>query len=1134
MVERACTPRSDPPHLPDRKQRRLILRELDRNIMVEAAAGTGKTTSMVGRMLALLRSGRCGSIRTMAAVTFTRKAAAELRSRFQVELERAVREAAGEEKERLEDALTHVEQCFIGTIHSFCARLLRERPVEAGVDLAFEEIDEEEDRRLRAEAWEAFASGLIAHDPHRFLQRLSGLGLALSDLQGAFAAFADFPDVDEWPLPGDVGPDLERARQELARYLAHIVEIAPGLPQDAGNDTLIPALKRLPRVVSHYEDLDRPDQLIEALEFFDKGVRIVQREWAKTGRFSGDDAKAELAAWNAFREGVVKPQLAAWREQRYATVVPVLLAAREQYDGLRRERGRLNFQDLLMKAAALLRDNPAVRRYFQSRFSHLLVDEFQDTDPIQAEVILLLCSGDPLQISWRSCAPRPGSLFLVGDPKQSIYRFRRADIVTYNEVKEIVLAAGGLVVNLSVNFRAAPSLVDWVNGAFEPDEETCGEKGRALLRFPERDSEESPRYVPLLPGREEGAAGELCGLYRLLIPPDFNNMQSAVDFEADLIARFIRQALDEGVTVPRTARQLAVGAGAEARPDDFMIVTRNTGNLGSYARALQRYGIPHQVTGGDALNEFEELRLFHACLRAVVHPDDPLALVAALRSELFGLSDGALYAYRKAGGSFSFNQPLPEGMPAAYVEGFEDAFRRLKDYSLWISRLPCASACEKIASDLGLPALAAARPGGDMRAGSLGKALELLRGIQAGAWSAAQVVEHLGGLVEREEKHDGVSALSGARPAVRVMNLHKVKGLEAPVVFLADPSGEYDHPVDRHIDRSGESVLGYLAIYGKGTARGRGKLLAHPAGWDSLAEREKEFERAEALRLRYVAATRAGAAIFITQRGKQNSYNPWCHFEPFLDEGCDLPDPGPRVPPATHRVPLAPQEAEEAQAQVRLRLDRVRRPGYDARPLKEYALSPGGDALWGGVTAGEEGVAEAAPHALPASPPPAGEHGVEWGEVMHLLLRAAMVEPGADLERLAAAALAEVGLQPSLAPQAAALARSVSASDIWGRAIGSDMRLVEVPLQALWNEGVPVPTILRGVIDLIFREDGGWVLVDYKTDRLDEGGAGEAARGYAPQVRLYAEAWEKCTGEAVKEAFLYFTATATLVRAGAW
>ncbi len=157
---------------PDHEQRELIVRELDRSILVEAAAGTGKTTSMVERMLALLRTGKCESIRTMAAVTFTRKAAAELRARFQVALEKAVREAGGEEKERLEEALTHVEQCFTGTIHSFCARLLRERPVEAGVDLAFEEIEEEEDKRLREEAWDAFAAGLIADDPRRLPGRV--------------------------------------------------------------------------------------------------------------------------------------------------------------------------------------------------------------------------------------------------------------------------------------------------------------------------------------------------------------------------------------------------------------------------------------------------------------------------------------------------------------------------------------------------------------------------------------------------------------------------------------------------------------------------------------------------------------------------------------------------------------------------------------------------------------------------------------------------------------------------------------------------------------------------------------------------------------------------------------------------
>jgi ATP-dependent helicase/nuclease subunit A len=1123
MAEAGRNRRADAPPLPDRGQRDLILRELDRNILVEAAAGTGKTTSMVERMLALLRSGKCASIHNIAAVTFTRKAAAELRSRFQVALERAVREAEGEEKDRLEEALTHVEQCFIGTIHSFCARLLRERPVEAGVDLSFEEIDEEADRRLREEAWDTFAAGLIADDPQHLLERLGGLGLGLSDLRDAFEEFADFPDVERWPLPeSDMEPEFEKALMELQRYLAHMVEIAPGLPQDAGNDTLIPELKRLPRIVSHYEDLGRPDQLMEVLEYFDKGTKVVQKVWKQEGRFSGEDAKEELTAWNAFRDKVAKPALTAWRENRYAAVMPVMLAARDVYDGLRREKGQLNFQDLLMKASALLRENPAVRRYFQARFTHLLVDEFQDTDPIQAEVILLLCARDPAETDWRACVPRPGSLFLVGDPKQSIYRFRRADIVTYNGTREIVETSGGLVLYLSANFRASPPLIDWVNGVFEPGEPAGGEAGRALLRFPACDAEESPRYVPLEAGREEGAAGDFRGLYRLQVPDEYTSKGPAIEYEADFIARFIRHCIDGGITLPRTGKQVGVGGKGRAEPDDFMIVTRNTGHLASYARALQRYGIPHRVTGGWALNELEELRLLYACLRAVAHPDDEVALVAALRSELFGFSDATLYSFKRAGGSFSYNAPLPGGLAEDQAAAFADAFGRLRGYSLWLSRLPFAAACERIAADLGLPALAAADRGGDVRAGSLAKALELLRGVQAEAWSAAQLVEYLGRLVERDEKHDGISVLSGAQPAVRVMNLHKVKGLEAPVVFLADPSGEFDHPVTRHVDRSGNAILGYLAIYGQGKRGRKGRLLAHPAGWESLAEREKGFEKAEALRLRYVAATRAGAATVITQRGRQNASNPWCHFEPFLTEGCDLPDPGPQSPPEPVTPPPTPLEIEKAETDMRSRLEAAWKPTYGARPLKEYALTLGGGGLPEDIAWEEAGAG------LP--PVPQGEHGVEWGEVIHLLLQAAMSDPAAGLESLAAASLTEVGLPASLAAQAVALARSVTASDIWRRALESDMRLVEVPLQALWQEDFAAPTILRGAIDLVFREEGGWVLVDYKTDRTGRGGLEKAARRYAPQVRLYAEAWEKCSGEKVKEAFLYFTSEAALVK----
>jgi ATP-dependent helicase/nuclease subunit A len=286
-------------------------------------------------------------------------------------------------------------------------------------------------------------------------------------------------------------------------------------------------------------------------------------------------------------------------------------------------------------------------------------------------------------------------------------------------------------------------------------------------------------------------------------------------------------------------------------------------------------------------------------------------------------------------------------------------------------------------------------------------------------------------------------------------------------------------------------------------------------------EIEREFRKAEALRLRYVAATRAGAATIVTQRCKQNSHNPWCHFEPFLGSGCDLPDPRPQAAPAVKRVPLDPVEVEEAAAVVASRLAAARQATYDVRGAKEYALSH--------PTVEEDlGVVSAAGGTVP----PAlreGEHGVEWGEVIHLLLQAASEDPDIDLERIASAALGEAGLDPVLAPDAAALARSVTASPIWRRAHESGALFTEVPFQVLREEEVGVPTVLRGVIDLVFKEDGGWVLVDYKTDRAAEGMPPVLARGYAAQVRLYAEAWERCTGEVVKKAFLYFVAADKLV-----
>jgi ATP-dependent helicase/nuclease subunit A len=1099
---------------PDQDQRDLILSELYRNMLVEAAAGTGKTTSMVARMIALLRTGACTSVRTMAAVTFTRKAAAGLRSRFQVRLEEAVRKAEGEDQRRLEQALAHVEQCYIGTIHSFCARLLRERPVEANVDLAFEEMEEDEDTQIREEAWAEYTARRLT-EVTGDLAELDELGLRLGDLKASFLRFADFPDVDRWPADDLPLPDLRAAVSEVRSYVAHIEALVPRLPDDWGNDALIPILRRVPRVVSHYDDLRDPVQLMELLgDHFDKSGKIVQKEWTKTESLTREDAKAESARWEDFRARVVQPTLRAWREYRYPRILRILTEAREVYDEVRHMHGRLSYQDLLMRAADLLRDKPHVRRYFRERFTHLLVDEFQDTDPIQAEVMLLLTATDPEETNWRECQPHPGALFVVGDPKQSIYRFRRADIVTYNEVKQIISREGGLVVQLSANFRSSLPIVEWVNGIFSPDQEAAS-TSTGMMRFPESASEESPSYVPLNHARDEGNVGQLSGLYMLHVPAAYSRQEMIVEYDADRIARSIRHALDAGATIPRSKAELERGAPAEVNAGDFMIIARNMARLSVYAHKLQEYGIPHQVAGGAALNQVPELKLLHLCLVAVTQPDNPVALVAALRGELFGLSDRALYGYKKAGGRFSYRSNVPDALDRGHAVLFDDAFSRLRRYWLWLAQLPPVPAFARIVANLGLMARAAARPGGDVSAGSLAKALEILRGAQADTWTTAQLVEYLGRLVAEEERHDGISAGWHDEPAVRVMNLHKVKGLEAPVVFLADPYGESDHPVSLHIDRSGDEVLGYLAIHGE--PRGfKQELLALPPDWEELAAREKRFGDAEALRLRYVAATRAGAAMIVTETEKGKRTNPWGYFASHLTSAPELPDPSSQTAPARTEIGVTPDDVEVARAEIAARVEKTLTPAYGTVAAKAYALSlPKEDS--------EEAPAVARGDSADLLPG-TGEYGLEWGAVIHLLLQRAMRDAGADLDGLARSALVQHDLDPTLAGSAVATVQAIMGSDLWQRALRSPHRLVEVPFQVLLDDGsVSVPTIVRGAIDLIFKEPDGWVLVDVKTDKLPGGKADSLVEKYSPQVRLYADAWCSCVGEKVKETVLYFT-----------
>jgi ATP-dependent helicase/nuclease subunit A len=306
-----------------------------------------------------------------------------------------------------------------------------------------------------------------------------------------------------------------------------------------------------------------------------------------------------------------------------------------------------------------------------------------------------------------------------------------------------------------------------------------------------------------------------------------------------------------------------------------------------------------------------------------------------------------------------------------------------------------------------------------------------------------------------------------------------------------------------HIDRSGDSVRGYLAIFGEAQGWQSPPLMAHPPGWEYLAAEETKFRDAENQRLLYVAATRAGAMLTITQRGKGNNWNPWQFFQENIGDSPALEDPGERVTKPSAPLTITSRNVRDAAAGVQQRWETISRPTYATAAAKAISLSEGRR----GATS--------------------GEHGTEWGTVIHLLLETAMRNPGAGLKQLAAAVLADQGLAANLAEAAVQTVRRVMESSVWQRAAASSQRLVEVPFQTLLAPDKPtkgdLPTLLRGVIDLVFLEQHGWVIVDYKTDRAAADAIPGLTEHYAPQLRTYARVWHDLTGQEVQEMGLFFT-----------
>jgi len=1121
--------------LADQDARERIRGDLDTTLVVEAAAGTGKTTELVGRMVAVLMAGR-GRLDGMVAVTFTDTAAGELKLRLRGEIERARQEPGrpAEARQLLTGALPQLEEARIGTIHSFCADLLRERPVEAGVDPLFEVAPDDVARTLLDRAFDRWFEAVLA-DPgpgvRRILRRRAGEDGPRGLLRGAVHALVERRD---FPTAWRRAPGFDRDGA-IDGLIAEMTALAEWVPRGNPDDFFTRSLAEIARFVDDVARAEavRPrdhDGLEADLVRFERdwhsdwvGFRSAPEGFPKAElRQRRDALKTRLARFVADAGADLAPEL---RDELW----PVVLA----YDELKNRAGCLDFLDLLLRARDLVRGNAGVRRELQRRFTHLFVDEFQDTDPLQAEILLLLAADDPTVNDWRRARPVPGKLFIVGDPKQSIYRFRRADVALYEEVKRRVVDAGGALVELTTSFRAVPEIQEAVNAAFAP----------------RLDGGNQARYVPLAPFRS-GVASQPA-VVALPVPAPYGDFRTIVRWKIDAclpdaVAAFVEWLVREsGWTVTERERP---GERVPLRARHVCLLFRRfrsyrTDVTHPYVRALEARHLPHLLVGGTSFHRREEVEAIRNALSAIERPEDELAVFATLRGPLFAVGDAALLTFRERCRTLHSFRPLPADLPPELRE-VADALAVLRDLHRGRNRRPISDTIGRLLAATRAPAGIAIWPTGEQALANVSRLTDLARRAErGGVISFRAFVDRLMEEAERGEASDAPIVEEGTE-GVRIMTVHRAKGLEFPVVILADLTANETHAEpSRWVDA--EHDLCAVRLAGCSPP----ELLDHAA--EELAR-----DREEAARVLYVAATRARDLLVVPAVGDGRQEGWLAGLNPVVYPGTSRPDS--RTPPGcpafgTDTVLARPTDVARPAASVvpglhRPELGQHRVVWWDPAALRLDVQESVGLAQHKLLTADESnarseagirrhdawqatrtrvradaGMAsvrvvtateQAAVATFDATPDVAVEtvsadgprpHGKRFGTLVHAVLAA--VDLDASPQDVAHVAALEGRLLGASADETNAATATVTRAlghPLVRRAARAASCRRETPVAIRLEDGV----LVEGVVDAAFLEDSVWTVIDFKTDveiagRLDE---------YRRQVALYAAAIARATG----------------------
>ncbi|MBM3790033.1 MAG: hypothetical protein FJW35_06735 [Acidobacteria bacterium] len=1089
----------------DRDFNKEPIESTDISLAVEASAGTGKTTALIGRILHLVLTRGPGGgplpLRHVCAITFTEKAAGEMKIRLRQELEARMGEG-GETKGLIREAMQELDSAAISTFHALAVSLLKERPFEAGLDPHFTTLDEVQGELFFGEAWEAWLKARIDRR-HPVLEESLRGGMRLDDLRD----LADTLRRHFWMVRRlDLRPP--RSDREIAVHMQQLAAEGRKLasmatdPSDKLAILLREALAWLAGPDDRYPPCGKPRNLGAARNWTGGAETTRQgREWVRQLlELAGERLQLpQMRLLDSVVRWLADDFLQHWQERK-------------------RLRSLVDFDDHLWLARDLLRTSRAARREFQDRFRAVLVDEFQDTDPVQLEMLLLLTCTDLEETDPGGMKPAAGRLFLVGDPKQSIYRFRGADIETYMHAVQAdrMQHLGLRRVELTANWRSVPSILRFVDHLFEqvmgPAPESPYQPG--YLPFGTaggRAGEPHPPSVHLLGDR--GEEGEIAGS-----GPDF------AEREARRIARLIGRILNSGgweveergcSDAPEENRRRA------PRWGDIAVLLPVLTHADGLEDALREAGIPYVLEGGKFYYARSEVSSAINILRAVANPNDPVLLYASLRSIFFGLSDEDLLRMRVQRQPLDYRCSVPDGSPLHYP------YETLRGLHLRRHDRTAAETFEVLLQQTRAREVLAARDFQSLA--NLGKLGRTLRALQRGR-PFSETVALIAAMHEEGAAESESRLMEEQGDAVRVLSMHRSKGLDFPVVIVAGLGF-----VKRH--RSGQVLFdGHVRKAFAVRASTRHGTVFTP-DWHDLTQDEERKDQAELVRLLYVALTRARDHLILSthhrgtlasETGRWIAKFQGTRFEPlaaelsselveqmglarFIDAAALDTAPIPRSASASGQVIDWKTRVEQESAELKRLVT-----GTPFAAVTRAAGQPESD---------ERAVREDG--AIGAARGRAMRLGLAFHEAMENL---ELNSPG-QLRRCAGAAAVAHGLDPASARTLEQMMQACLACPLMDRvraAIAAGRRVLrEVPFVRPWPREGQTTGVEEGKIDLLFEEDDGWVLVDYKTDRaplLDDGARAGLREKYGAQIRSYVEAMSDL-GLRVKAACLLLAST---------